>query len=362
MTAALALSCSILILFTAANLLPFLSVRLAGMERESHLYSAIKFLLDSNWVLLATGLSAFILVLPAVRLLLLSATLGTIQFGFRPRWLGPAFRWSVILEPWAMLDVLLVGSFVGYTRLADRLPTHVGSGGWCFVAAAGLTMIARAALDRRTVWRAIEPDRSLPENAAVISCTVCDLTIDSTAELQPCPRCGARLHARKPDALVRATALSIAGFLFYLPAITLPMVVVTQLGDNEPETIFYGVKKLIELGLWPFAGIVFFTSIIIPLLKLVAIGWFIIATRCRSARGLVLRARLHRVVDSLGRWSNVDVMIIIIFAPLTQFGQLASAQLATGAACLFAVVFLTMLASSAFDARLMWDAAESTDE
>ena len=67
---------------------------------------------------------------------------------------------------------------------------------------------------------------------------------------------------------------------------------------------------------------------------------------------------LHRAMDDLGRWSNVDVMIIIVFAPLMQFGQLATAQFGIGAACFFAVVIVTMLASRAFDARLMWDAVE----
>ncbi len=43
--------------------------------------------------------------------------------------------------------------------------------------------------------------------------------------------------------------------------------------------------------------------------------------------------------------------------PLMQFDGLAQMRLGVGAPALLAVVLLTMLASSLFDPRLLWDAA-----
>lgn len=358
-SAALALSLTTLLLLGAAMSLPFLSVNMLGMSRATHIYSVIGLLLKSQWVLLAVGVTAFIVVLPLLRFALLVVVLGAIRFGFRPAWLGPAFRYAISMDLWSMPDVLLIGSFIGYTRLNMDLPTHIGAGGWCFIGAAALSMIAHASLDRRTVWRAIGHDREIPRNRPAISCSACDLAVSASAEGGRCPRCRGRLHARKPDALVRTAALVCAGLILYPAANIWPMTILSRLGATEPHTIFYGMKRLAEVGLWPFAIIIFITSIAIPLLKLAALAWCVLSVRFRWRRALAFRTRLYHYVDGLGRWSNVDIMIIAVFAPLMQFGRLVSVHVGIGATCFFAVVVVTMLASRCFDARLMWDAVGS---
>ena len=50
-------------------------------------------------------------------------------------------------------------------------------------------------------------------------------------------------------------------------------------------------------------------------------------------------------------------MISIVVA-LMRFGQLAQGGTDVGMVCFAAVVVLTMLATAAFDTRVMWDAAE----
>ena len=60
----------------------------------------------------------------------------------------------------------------------------------------------------------------------------------------------------------------------------------------------------------------------------------------------------------MGRWSNVDVFTIAVFAPLMQFGALASARAAPGATAFILVVTLTMIASRTFDPRMLWDTGQ----
>lgn len=43
--------------------------------------------------------------------------------------------------------------------------------------------------------------------------------------------------------------------------------------------------------------------------------------RNRSPRGLRRRARLLRLIDTIGRWSNLDPFTIMISAPTVQFGH-----------------------------------------
>jgi paraquat-inducible protein A len=276
----------------------------------------------------------------------------------RPHWLGRAFRWAIHLDPWSMPDVFLIGLAVGYSRVVATLPVTIGSGGLCFIAAAFFSMLSRAALDRRTVWRAIELDLPpLDVHEPLISCTTCDLVLPAETEGTACPRCGLRLHSRKPDAVVRTIALLIAAFVLYIPANVYPMSTDDQLGALIPHRIIDGIRELYQAGLWPLGILIFCTSIAIPFLKLAGLGWFLVSIRRRSRAKLRAKTRLYRLIDEIGRWSNTDVFTIAVFLPVLQFGDLVSTRAAMGATAFIAVVVLTMLASRTFDPRLMWDAA-----
>ena len=263
------------------------------------------------------------------------------------------------LDLWAMPDVFLIGCAVGYSRVAANLPVRIEWGGVCFVAAALLCMLSRATLDRRTVWRIIGGERSVPDDQPVISCTVCDLVMPAAAEGSRCPRCRVPLYTRKPDAVIRTVALVIAGFALYIPANVYPMSIALQRGKVVPHRIIDGISELVRAGLWPLAVLIFCTSIAIPVLKLTGLAWFVVSMRRTSAKHLVFKTKLYRAIDELGRWSNIDVFTVAVFVPLLHFGVLANTDAGPGAAPFMLVVVFTMIASRAFDPRLLWDAART---
>ncbi|MEO6872206.1 MAG: paraquat-inducible protein A [Chthoniobacterales bacterium] len=359
-TAGLCCALGTFALLIPGNLLPLLSVGIFGMHNHNRLASGIAMLWDRDWLLLAILTGAFALVLPFIRFGLLSAVLATVRLGYRPRWLGHGYRWALWLDVWAMPDVYLLAGFVGYFRLihVSEMTTKVGTGGYCFLAAALLAMVARASIDRRTVWRAIAPEAEVPEEEEAVSCTTCDLVQPLDCAGRDCPRCGAHLRTRKPYAMLRATALTIAAFVLFFPANILPMNTSIQLGRPVTYTIFKGVQELFENGLWPLGVIIFCTSIAIPGVKILGMGWLIWSVRRRSKKHLILRTKFHRFITEIGRWSNVDPFAITVFVPLMTFGTLASSDAAWGSTAFIAVVVLTLLATMCFDSRLIWDAAE----
>lgn len=356
--AAFACASSTLILLFPANLLPLLSVSLLGRTHVSRLGSGVVALWDHQWVIMAVLIAAFAVLLPFLRYTLLTLVLALVLLSRVPRWLGAAYRWALELDPWSMPDVFLIGLAVGYSRIEANLPVTFGWGGFCFVGAAFLSMLSRAVLDKRTVWRAIEVDQPpLGLNEPVLSCTACDLVLPLAAEGSRCPRCRARLHARKPDAIIRTLALIVAGFVLFAPANVYPMSTDLQLGVLVPHRIIDGIRELYEAGLWPLGILIFCTSIAIPFVKLAGLAWFLLSIRRRSRKRLRFKTRLYRFIDEIGRWSNTDVFTIAVFLPLLQFGQIISTRAALGAPAFILVVVITMLASRAFDPRLMWDAA-----
>lgn len=357
-TAALGCALGTLLFLFPANLAPFASVSVLGMHRTTWLGSGIIELWNEHWVILTVLVGLFTIVLPFVCFGLLSLVLGMLRLGHRPRWLGRAFRWAVTLDIWAMPDVLLVAAFVAYKRVTVNLGVTIELGGFCFLAAGIFAMLTRASIDRRTIWRAIMEDRPVTDGEPVLSCTTCDLLMPIEADGQPCQRCGARLVIRKRDAVLRAAALDIAALIFYWPANSYPMSTSMQMGTPVNYRIIDGIEKLFKVGLPSLGVLIFFTSIAIPMLKILGLGLCVISVRRRSRKHLVFKTRLYRAVDELGRWSAVDPFIIALLVPLMNFGSIGSTQAAPGATAFILVVVLTLIASHLFDPRLMWDVAQ----
>jgi paraquat-inducible protein A len=357
LTAGLACSLSALLLLFPANLAPFMSVSILGQARAPRLGAGVSVLWIHHWVLLAVLIGLFAVVLPFVRFGFLSVVLAALRLGFRPSWLGRIYRYAIHMDLWAMPDVFLIGAAIGYSRISVRLHVSIGAGGYCFIAVAALMMLSRAVLDRRKIWRMIGGERAVPPGQAVISCTICDLVMPASAEGTPCPRCGLILHARLPYSMMRTAALVAAGFILFIPANIYPMQISAHLGQTKNFTIFAGITDLFQAGLAPLGVVIFTTSIAIPLLKLAGLCWFMVSIRIGSRKHLVLKTRLFRIIDEIGRWSNIDPFTVAVIVPLFYFPPLVETHAGIGAPAFLLVVVLTMFASQFFDPRLMWDAA-----
>lgn len=177
-----------------------------------------------------------------------------------------------------------------------------------------------------------------------------------------CPRCGSRLHSRRPYSLGRTTALVIAGYLLIIPANVLPVMETGSLFGSQKDTIMSGVIYLWDTGSWPLAMLVFFASIVVPLVKLVALSFLVISVRRRSQAHLLGRARLYRLLQFIGRWSMLDIYVVTLLTALVRIPTLAIVTPEPGAMAFGAVVVLTMLAAMSFDPRLIWDSAPSSGE
>ena len=83
--------------------------------------------------------------------------------------------------------------------------------------------------------------------------------------------------------------------------------------------------------------------------------WLCYLTRQPLAQRKHYSTQIFRLVDWVGRWSMVDVLVVAIMAALVRFDLLMSVYPGIGALVFAAVVILTMLAALSFDPRLLWD-------
>jgi len=197
-----------------------------------------------------------------------------------------------------------------------------------------------------------------------LSCHTCHLLSRAEARLHPlhCPRCGSRLHSRKPDSLARTWALTLTAYILYIPANLLPIMTVTMSGRGEPDTILSGVKELVVSGMWPLALLIFFASITVPVLKLLTLTYLLLSVKFKSRWRPKERTVLYRITESVGRWSMIDIFVIAILVALVKLGALATIEAGAGAVAFGGVVVITMFAAMSFDPRLIWDALENDHE
>jgi paraquat-inducible protein A len=193
--------------------------------------------------------------------------------------------------------------------------------------------------------------------SGLVSCTTCRLLSQPAQPEAPgqCPRCGADLVTRRPRSIEYTWALVIAASIMYIPANALPVLVTTSLGSTSADTIIGGVYYLYHSGSWVLALIVLVASVMIPLGKLIALGYLCFSVQRGWVKNNHDRTRLYHMVELIGRWSMLDVFVCVFIVALVQLKPLMYVEPGSGVVYFMAVVVLTMLAAQSFDPRLIWD-------
>lgn len=154
-----------------------------------------------------------------------------------------------------------------------------------------------------------------------------------------------------------AAALALAAAIMLVPANVLPVLSTETSGRTRSDTIFSGTVELWRQGLWVLAIIVFTASIMIPVLKLVGLGWLLLNARRGASADARRLTRIYAILDFIGRWSMLDVFLATFLTGLVQFGEFSTVTARSGIVAFAAVVVLTVLATRAFDPRILWRAA-----
>ncbi|MDX9745387.1 MAG: paraquat-inducible protein A [Syntrophales bacterium] len=191
----------------------------------------------------------------------------------------------------------------------------------------------------------------------LVRCETCGLVSRPYSLQNPgyCPRCGYKLFLRRHKTFQYTWALIIAATICYIPAITLPVLTRITITYTKDDTIIDGIIALYAEGSWHLALIVLIASIIIPIAKLIALGYLLVIAKYHSQAASIDRIRLYRLIDFVGRWSMLDVFVVTFAVALIQLQPFLTTRPARGVLFFAAVVVLTLLATKTFDPRLIWD-------
>ncbi|MFT9361122.1 paraquat-inducible protein A [Acetobacter okinawensis] len=361
---------------------------LYGRQRTVNILTGPIELLHEGWGEVGVLVAIATIIVPGLVIgMMLSILVGALQPKL-PFWVPHLLKWYERLRPWSMVEVYILGVFVAYTKLSDLAYVQIGAAVF-LVSGLMLTMSATdATLDTELIWDRRQTDHSLRrmdnrrvrltcesvENTATLpppshmaSCLSCGVVlafgeaVPATDALGFCPRCGHVVRRRKPNGRMRALALLISAVVFYLPANIYPVMTVIRLGGGSGHTIIEGAVELWQDGMIPLSLLVLFASVTVPVLKIFGLLFMLFTTWRHSARWLVGRTKLYRVIDVIGRWSMIDVFMVSILVAMVRFNSMASITANGGMVCFAAVVVLTIFAVHAFDPRVMWDGVGDND-
>lgn len=146
-------------------------------------------------------------------------------------------------------------------------------------------------------------------------------------------------------ARVDVPALTLASLVLLYFGLTAPLVEFSSLlEDDFRYSILTGVGKLWDTGDRAIAAVIFLLSVVFPVVKLAGL----IALCVVPSTGVV-RRRLLRIIEPLGKWSMLDVLVVILFAGAVQLGLIAEARTMHGAYVYAGAILLSMVAAVLMD-------------
>jgi len=187
----------------------------------------------------------------------------------------------------------------------------------------------------------------------LIRCPVCEAVNINKGKNNICRRCDSPIYQHRHFSTEKSWAYLITAMIAYIPANLYPMLVTSQFGQTEGSTILEGVVYLWAHGSYPVAMIIFFASIIIPVMKFSILIYLLISVKYPIGKDKkISKHKLYYMTEAVGPWSMIDVFVVAILAALI---HLTAVSIVAGtAATAFAIsVFFTLLAAHAFDERLI---------
>ncbi len=194
-------------------------------------------------------------------------------------------------------------------------------------------------------------------SSETILCDTCN-TLNSQSDV--CSLCGSKIHQRTPYSVALTWAFILSATFFLIPANTLIIMTVYTYEGAEPGTIMDGVIYFFYDKAYHIAFIIFFFSIVVPIMKIVVLYYLLYIIHTKKAVALHRKMFYYKLIHFIGKWSVLDIFVVGIMIGLVQFQSIGHVTAGSGVTAFAMVVLLTIFATFSFDTRLLWDKA--TDE
>ncbi|MHB0961070.1 MAG: paraquat-inducible protein A [Pirellulaceae bacterium] len=170
-----------------------------------------------------------------------------------------------------------------------------------------------------------------------------------------CERCGVPLNRLGSGrrGRQRTLAAAVAALVLYFPAIALPMLEIRRLGYRHTSSLLSGTWDLLTHGEWFVGLVVFLFSVVLPIVKIALLLELSLLEISHRRH----RAATYRLMEHLGKWSMMDVLLVALLVMLIKVGNLIEFQVGPAVWAFGLCVVMSMVASMSFDPYSIWDEA-----
>jgi len=148
----LALTTGAILLFVIANLFPIVGIKLQGQFVQTTLFNAVQMLYTDNMWSISALVMLTTMIMPALQLLAMIYLLLPLKLGRVPPHFALVFRTLHAVQPWAMIEVLMLGVLVSLVKLAGLANVVPGIALWSFGALMMMMAAIAATFSPRAVW------------------------------------------------------------------------------------------------------------------------------------------------------------------------------------------------------------------
>ncbi len=340
---------SVIMLFTSVTL-PFMTISSLGISQSMSLTSIV-FVLHKNWSLLVAIFLLFTFCCPLIMHLIV---IGIVFFGLKVnRFIANTYTFC---HRFCMVDVFLLGVMVSLIKLVSLADISFHPGFTSAIVFSVLMVWCYSHGSPYKIWNLIRPHDEELRNATVgmrgidqglIMCRHCGMVykrkgrksnkLDQELESSKiscaddkylyrgehtCPRCGHSNDNRSVMMYQKTAALLIAAVILYIPSNVYPIMFTNYLGSNVGSDILDGVISLWGMGSYFVASVILIASICIPIAKILCILLLLYITKY-GFKGYPSRYnKLYRIILFIGRWSMIDVFVVIIMATVVRMSVL----------------------------------------
>ena len=374
---------SVIMLFTSLTL-PFMSISSYGISQSMSLTSIVT-ILSRDWSILLYLCILFTFFCPLVMHLIV---IGVVFFRLQvTRRIANIYMFC---HRFCMVDVFILGVVVSLVKLVALAKVDFHAGFYSAILFAMLMVWCYSRGSPYRIWNLLERNDTELRHAHIgmrgidqglIMCRHCGMVYKrrnrtlSASELNSltsaddrylyqgeveCPRCHHSNDYRAPSCYQKTIALLLAAVIIYVPSNVYPIMVTDYLGTATGSNIIDGVISLWQMNSYFVAMVIFIASICIPMLKILCILWLLYVSHYGFRRNPGRFNKLYRVILFIGRWSMIDVFVVIIMSTVVRMSGLLT--ISPGMAIIFFsfTVLLTMIAAEEYDERLLWDHALGT--
>ena len=139
--------------------------------------------------------------------------------------------------------------------------------------------------------------------------------------------------------------------MLFWPAVLCPILQIEKLGHQQTSSILSGTLELLMHGNWLVGGVVLLFSIVFPLTKIVLLLELSLLEFLHRRH----KAATLRIMEHVGKWSMMDVMLLAFLVMLVKLGNLVEFQFGPAVIAFIACVTMSMVASLSFDPHAIWE-------